>query len=79
MQKILDWQGKTLSLKTGFSLSTRVIDVLENVRNKCIEADMESPKLLPAFGKDNENKVYIMDCGPASSRVEAPALARTRI
>ncbi|KAL1469535.1 hypothetical protein MTO96_024948 [Rhipicephalus appendiculatus] len=64
MQKILGWQGKTLSLKTGFSLGTRVIDVLENVQNnKCIQADMESPKLLPAFGKDNENKLYIMDCG----------------
>ncbi|KAL1479174.1 hypothetical protein MTO96_034836 [Rhipicephalus appendiculatus] len=95
MQKILDGQGKTLSLKTGFSFATRVSDVLENVQNnKCIQADMESPNLLPAFGKDNENEKTCpcMQTGQTPEtqgrsqkgrrrrqRVEAPALARTRI
>ncbi|KAH6926960.1 hypothetical protein HPB50_024297 [Hyalomma asiaticum] len=66
LQKILDRQGKTLPLKTAFSLGMRVIDVLEYVHSyDYIHADVKASNLLLGFGKGNENKVYLVDFGLA--------------
>ncbi|KAH8028198.1 hypothetical protein HPB51_014153 [Rhipicephalus microplus] len=66
LQKILDRQGKTLPLKTAFSLGMRVIDVLEYVHSyEYIHADVKASNLLLGFGKGNENKVYLVDFGLA--------------
>ncbi|XP_049266965.1 serine/threonine-protein kinase VRK1 isoform X1 [Rhipicephalus sanguineus] len=66
LQKILDRQGKTLPLKTAFSLGMRVIDVLEYVHSyEYIHADVKGSNLLLGFGKGNENKVYLVDFGLA--------------
>ncbi|XP_065307043.1 serine/threonine-protein kinase VRK1-like isoform X2 [Dermacentor albipictus] len=66
LQKVLDRNGKTLPLKTAFSLGMRVIDVLEYVHNyEYIHADVKASNLLLGYGKGNENKVYLVDFGLA--------------
>lgn len=66
LQKVLDRHGKTLPLKTAFSLGMRVIDVLEYVHSyEYIHADVKASNLLLGFGKGNENKVYLVDFGLA--------------
>ncbi|KAH7983778.1 serine/threonine-protein kinase VRK1 [Rhipicephalus sanguineus] len=64
--KVLDRQGKTLCLKTAFSLGMRMISGLEYVHSyEYILAYLKASSLLLDLGEGNENKIHLLDFGLA--------------
>ncbi|XP_075732971.1 serine/threonine-protein kinase VRK1-like [Rhipicephalus microplus] len=62
LQKILDQQGRTLLLKTAFSLDTCMSDGLEYVHSyEYTHPGVKPPSLLYVFSKNNESETYLID------------------
>ncbi|XP_037525451.1 serine/threonine-protein kinase VRK1-like [Rhipicephalus sanguineus] len=61
LQNITDRRGNKLFLKSAFRLGMRVIDGYEYAhRYECIQADVNASSLVPGFGEDIQEKVYLV-------------------
>lgn len=66
IQKKLIQNNRKMPLKTIYTITLKVIDVLEYIHSKdYVHADVKASNLLLGYGKGKENDIYLVDFGLA--------------